>query len=70
MPCELRVEYPDAMYHAMRWGDRGENIFLEDVDGEDFVKTLAESCWNLNRDKPCYGLTPFSVETQNFTATT
>jgi len=42
MPRKLRVEYPGAMYHVMSRGDRGENIYLDDVDRQDFLKTLAE----------------------------
>jgi REP element-mobilizing transposase RayT len=32
------------MYHVMCRGDRREDIFLDDVDRQDFVKTLAEAC--------------------------
>ena len=28
----------------MSWGDRREDIFLDDVDRHDFLKTLAEAC--------------------------
>jgi REP element-mobilizing transposase RayT len=41
MPRKLRVEYPGAMYHVMSRGDRREDIFLNDVDRHDFLKTLA-----------------------------
>jgi REP element-mobilizing transposase RayT len=44
MPRKLRVEYPGAMYHMMSRGDRREDIFLNDVDRQDFTKTLAEAC--------------------------
>ena len=44
MPRKLRVEYPGAMYHVMSRGDRCENIFLDDVDRQDFLKTLPEAC--------------------------
>jgi hypothetical protein len=44
MPRKLRVEYPGAMYHVMSRGDRCENFFLDDVDRQDFLKTLAEAC--------------------------
>ncbi len=44
MPRKLRVEYPGAIYHAMSRGDRREAIFLDDVDRQDFIKTLAEAC--------------------------
>ena len=43
MPRKLRVEYPGAMYHVMSRGDRQEDIFLDDVDRQDFIKTLAEA---------------------------
>src|SRR5436190_24121787 len=44
MPRKLRIQYPGAMYHLMSRGDRGEAIFLDDVDRQDFIKTLAEAC--------------------------
>ena len=44
MPRKLRIQYPGAMYHVMSRGDRREDIFLNDVDRHDFLKTLAEAC--------------------------
>jgi REP element-mobilizing transposase RayT len=44
VPRKMRVEYPGAMYHVMSRGDRREDIFLDDVDRQDFLKTLAEAC--------------------------
>jgi REP element-mobilizing transposase RayT len=44
MPRKLRVEFPGAIYHVMSRGDRGEDIFRDDVDRQDFLKTLAETC--------------------------
>src|SRR5438132_8198755 len=44
MPRKLRVEYPGAIYHVMSRGDRREDIYLNDVDRHDFLKTLAEAC--------------------------
>jgi REP element-mobilizing transposase RayT len=38
------VQYPGAIYHVMSRGDRREDIFLDDVDRQDFLKTLAETC--------------------------
>jgi REP element-mobilizing transposase RayT len=32
------------MYHVMSRGDRREKIFLDEVDRQDFIKTLAEAC--------------------------
>jgi len=44
MPRQMRVEYAGAIYHVMSRGDRREDIFLNDVDRQDFLKTLAETC--------------------------
>ena len=44
MPRQLRVEYPGAIYHVMSRGDRQQDIYLDDVDRQDFLKTLAEAC--------------------------
>jgi REP element-mobilizing transposase RayT len=44
MPRKQRIQYPGAIYHIMSRGDRREDIFLDDVDRYDFLKTLAEAC--------------------------
>ena len=44
MPRAMRVEYPGAIYHVMDRGDRQEDIFVDDVDRQDLLKTLAEAC--------------------------
>ena len=44
MPRQLRLQYPGAMYHVMSRGNRRGKIFLDDVDRQDFLKTLAEAC--------------------------
>jgi REP-associated tyrosine transposase len=44
MPRKMRVQYPGAMYHVMSRGDQRDDIFFDDVDRHDFVKTLAEAC--------------------------
>lgn len=44
MARALRVEYPGAIYHVMSRGDQREDIFLDDVDRYDFIRTLAEAC--------------------------
>jgi REP element-mobilizing transposase RayT len=44
MPRKMRVQYPGAMYHVMSRGDRKRAIYLDDVDRQDFLKTLAEAC--------------------------
>ena len=44
MPRQIRVEYPGAIYHVMSRGDRREDIFHDDVDRQEFLKTLAKAC--------------------------
>ena len=44
MPRQLRSEYPGAMYHVMSRGNLRQDIFLNDVDRQDLLKTLAEAC--------------------------
>jgi putative transposase len=56
MPRKLRVEHPGAMYHVMSRGDRYENIYLDDVDRQDFLKTLAEACQKAGRQVHAYCL--------------
>ena len=46
MPRKLRVQYPGAMYHVMSRGERRQRIFLDDVDRQDSIKTLAQACQN------------------------
>ncbi len=43
VPRELRLQYAGAFYHVMSRGDRREDIFLDDVDRQDFLKTLPEA---------------------------
>jgi REP element-mobilizing transposase RayT len=58
MPRKLRIEYPGAMYHVMSRGDRRERIYLDDVDRQDFVKTLAEACQKTYWQVHAYCLMP------------
>lgn len=44
MPRQVRIEYPGAMHHVMSRGNRRQDIYLDDVDRQDFLKTLAEAC--------------------------
>lgn len=44
MPRQVRIQYPGAMYHVMSRGNRRQDIYLDDVDRQDFLKTLAETC--------------------------
>ena len=58
MPRMLRVEYPGAIYHLMSRGDRREDIFYDEVDRHDFLKTLAEACWKADFQVHAYCLMP------------
>lgn len=44
MPRQPRIQYPGAIYHIMSRGDRKKDIYESDVDRQDFLKTLAETC--------------------------
>jgi REP element-mobilizing transposase RayT len=52
----MRVEYSGAIYHVLSRGDRREDIFLDDVDRQDFLKTLAEACQKTNFQVHAYCL--------------
>ena len=58
MPRKLRLQYPGAMYHVVSRGDRRERIFLDDVDRQDFTKTLAEACQKTAWQVHAYCLMP------------
>ena len=58
MPRQLRVQYPGAIYHVMSRGNRREKIFLDDVDRQDFIKTLAEACQKTGWQVHAYCLMP------------
>jgi REP element-mobilizing transposase RayT len=58
MPRKLRIEYPGAGYHIMSRGDRRAKIFLDDVDRQDFIKTLAGACQKANWQVHAYCLMP------------
>ena len=40
----MRIQYPGATYDVMSRGNRRQSIYLDDVDRQDFLKTLAEAC--------------------------
>jgi len=44
MPRKLRVQYPGAIYHVMKRGDRREAIFADDEDRRGFVAALGQAC--------------------------
>jgi hypothetical protein len=41
MPRAMRVEYPGAIYHVIDRWDRQEDVFGDEVDRQDLLKTLA-----------------------------
>ena len=49
MAHPLRIEYPEAWYHVMNRGRRGENIFSDDQDYIIFTDLLRETSeiWNV-----------------------
>jgi putative transposase len=55
-PRQRRVQFPGAIYHVMSRGDRREDIFKDDVDRQDFLKTLAEACQKTGFEVPAYCL--------------
>ena len=58
MPRKIRVEYPGAIYHIMSRGDRREDIFHDDVDRHDFMKTVGEACLKADFQIHAYCLMP------------
>jgi REP element-mobilizing transposase RayT len=44
MARPLRIQYPNAWYHVMNRGRRGEAVFLEDQDYTIFIDLLKETC--------------------------
>jgi hypothetical protein len=42
MPRAMRVEYPSSIYDVMDRGDRREDISIDDVDRQGFLKTLKD----------------------------
>jgi putative transposase len=49
MSRPLRIEYPDAWYHVMNRGRRGEDIFADRKDYNQFLDILKETAriWKL-----------------------
>src|SRR5271165_1456987 len=56
MPRQLRIDYPGAIHHVLSRGDRRENIYHDDVDRQDFLKSLAEACQKTDWRVPAYCL--------------
>lgn len=58
MPRPMRVEYPNAWYHVMNRGRRGEPIYQEDSDYEIFLTLLQETRERFNLCISAYCLMP------------
>lgn len=48
MTRPLRIEYAGALYHVTSRGDRQEDIYLDDLDREDWLAVLAQTCDRFN----------------------
>jgi hypothetical protein len=59
MPRKMRVEYPGAIYHVMSRGDRREDIFLDDIDRQDFKASFFSDARAM---QPSWPLLPGSGE--------
>jgi REP element-mobilizing transposase RayT len=44
VPRKIRIECPGAIYHVLSRGDRRDDLSLDEVDRQDFLKRLAEAC--------------------------
>ncbi len=44
MARPLRLEFPGALYHLTARGDRGEDIFLDDADRQEFLRLVGQVC--------------------------
>lgn len=63
MARPLRIEYPDAWYHVMNRGRRGEAIFSDDQDYLTFTDLLRETSeiWNLRIAAYCLMLNHYHM---------
>lgn len=44
MPRPLRIQYEGARYHVLSRGDRREEIYFDEADRGQFLRTLGEAC--------------------------
>lgn len=58
MSRPLRIEYPNAWYHVMNRGRRGDNIFIDTKDYRLFVELLKETAETWNARIGAYCLMP------------
>ena len=64
MARPLRIEYPDAWYHVMNRGRRGEDIFVDGHDYIMFAELLVETSemWNVRIAAYCLMPNPLIIE--------
>ena len=67
MSRPLRIEYPDAWYHVMNRGRRGESVFRKKEDYLTFIELLKETVdmWNLRVGAYCLMPTHYHLLIQN-----
>jgi putative transposase len=55
MTRPLRIQYPDAWYHVMNRGRRGEVVFLEEKDYLEFIDLMKEvsDMWRVRMGAYC-----------------
>lgn len=58
MPRMVRLEYAGAIYHILDRGNRREDIFVDDADRHDFLRTLGEACRKTDWQVHAYCLMP------------
>ena len=58
MPRPLRIQYPDAWYHVMNRGRRGDEVFSEAKDYVAFIALLKETVEDYNVKVAAYCLMP------------
>ncbi len=44
VPRQLRIQYSGAIYHVMNRGDQRQDIFKDDHDRQQFLRTLGQAC--------------------------
>jgi hypothetical protein len=44
MARQLRIQYQGAIYHVLNRGDRGEEIFQDDLERKSFLQALGRTC--------------------------
>jgi putative transposase len=56
MVRKVRIQYPGAVYHVMKRGDRREAIFEDAAVRQRLLETLSEACQKTGRQVHAYCL--------------